>query len=275
MHFVHVMHLFQQIGGVMKNRNLPVEEARIQRLLAVGCSVPAENHSSRPAPDLVVEVRKPEQTHAFDFRASTEYILDLSITNNSYARLTVNDIDGRPPWEDENVTWLGDPSLYALKNGAYRMPSGQKIPYESVLNHRIREVELAPGESREGILLAWRPDTRIPTDYLHDETFPMRIALLDQFGRFHASVIEVRVDRSATMRMPDLTKARGGGLRAGGEQEIRKAHVPGSGPTEKPASDHHPVIEKSAAGNGNPRLRPTQDDLTVQASQREVPDVPG
>ena len=82
-------------------------EARIRRLPAVGCPVPPENHSSR-APDLVVEARKPERTQAFDFRCSTEYILDVRITNNSYARLKVNHIDGRPPWEDENFTWLTD-----------------------------------------------------------------------------------------------------------------------------------------------------------------------
>jgi hypothetical protein len=34
------MHINQ--GAVMKNRNLPVEDARIRGLLAVGCPVPAE-----------------------------------------------------------------------------------------------------------------------------------------------------------------------------------------------------------------------------------------
>src|SRR5713101_3946858 len=135
----------------MKNRNLPVEETRIRRLLAAGCPVPAENHSSR-APDLVVEVCKPERTQAFDFRSSTEYILAVRITNNSYARLKAKTLEGDPPWEDENFTWLGDCRRYMPERKAYRMPSGWKIPYESVLNHRIGEMELAPGESREGIL---------------------------------------------------------------------------------------------------------------------------
>jgi hypothetical protein len=35
-------------------------------------------------------------------------------------------------------------------------------------------------------------------------TFPMRIALIDHFGRSHASLIEVQVDR--TMRMPDFSR---------------------------------------------------------------------
>jgi hypothetical protein len=66
----------------MKNRSLPVEEARIRRLLAVGCLVPEHSHSSG-APDLVIEVRKPERTQAFDFRHSTEYILDLRSCNKT------------------------------------------------------------------------------------------------------------------------------------------------------------------------------------------------
>jgi hypothetical protein len=250
-------------------------EARIRRLPAVGCPVPPENHYSR-APDLVVEVRKPERTQAFDFLHSTEYILAVRFTNNSYAWLTVNDIVGRPPWEDENFFWLMDPRRDAPEKKSYSMPSGRKIPYASVLNHCIGKMELAPGESRKGILLAWSLDTRIPADCLHDETFPLYIALFDQFGRSHLSVIEVRVNRSATMRRPDRTKAYGGGLYAGGELEIRRAPIVGGAPTEKPASDdHHLVREENTAGNGNPPLRPTQDVAPVQESQGEVPDVPG
>jgi hypothetical protein len=72
-------------------------------------------------------------------------------------------------------------------------------------------MELEPGNCYEGMLLAWSIWTRISTDYLHRETFLMRIALIDQFGRSHLSAIEVRVDRSATIRMPDFTK-KGTGL---------------------------------------------------------------
>ena len=250
----------------MKNQNLPVEEARIRRLLAAGCPVPAENHSTG-APGLVVEVHKPERTQAFDFRSSTEYILVVRITNNSYARLKMKTLEGYPLWEDENFTWLGDCRRYRPEKKAYRMPSGREIPYESVLNHCIREMELAPGESREGILLAWSMDTRIPTDYLHDETFPMRIALVDQFGRSHVSVIEVRVDRSATMRMPDLTKAYGGGLYAGGEQEIRRAHVSGGAnrKARKRSSSSHRREHRGERQSAAPLV---QDDLTVQENQK-------
>jgi hypothetical protein len=102
------------------------------------------------------------------------------------------------------------------------MKSGRKIPYESVLNHRIRKMELEPENCYEGVLLAWSIWTRISTDYLHGETFPMDIALIDQFGRSHLSVIEVRVDRSATIRMPDFTKT-GTGLYGGSSSQARAA----------------------------------------------------
>ncbi len=68
------------------------------------------------------------------------------------------------------------------------------------------------------------------------------------------------------MRMPDLTKASGGGLYAGGEQEFRRIHIPGSELTEKPASDHHLVADENAMGDGK-SLPPTEHDLTVHESQ--------
>jgi hypothetical protein len=194
----------------MKNQRVPIEQCRIQRLLAVGCPVPSENHTCQPL-DIVVEVRNSERTQAFDFRFSTEYILDLRIRNASFALLKVQEIHCRPNWKDKNITRLGDPRLNKRDEQAYRMPSGRKIPHESVLNHRLFEMELEPGKSYEGMYLAYSIGTRISTDYLHGEGFPMRIALVDNFGRSHESFIEVRVDRTATTRAPDFTK-KGTGL---------------------------------------------------------------
>lgn len=87
---------------------------------------------------------------------------------------------GIPPWKDKNLTWLGDPRRYDLRQMAYRMPGGRKILYDSVLNHRILEAELEPGYRYEGMLAAFSIQTRISTDYLHGECFPMRLALIDQ-----------------------------------------------------------------------------------------------
>jgi hypothetical protein len=246
----------------MKNCNLPVDEARIRRLLAVGCPVPTTNRSSR-APDLVVEVRAPERTEAFDFRFSTEFIFDVKITNHSFAPLRVEDFLGLPPWKDKNFTWLGDPRLYRPDQKAYQMESGRNIPYKSVLNHLIRKMELEPGKSYEGILLAWSIETRIATDYLHRETFPMRIVLIDQFGRSHPSVIEVRVDRSATIRMPDFSK-KGSGLYG----PSRRSQVRGVVRREDPHTPQRepavsPSLRASSGGLPQGKARCTETDAKM------------
>jgi len=193
-----------------KNQRSLMDESRIRRLLAVGCPVPSENHSRRP-PDIVAELRNSKRTKAFDFRSSTEYILDLVIRNTSFVVLKLQEFRCYPDWKDGHITLLGDPRLYRPDQQEYRMPSGRKIPYDSVLNHRLSEMELEPGKSYEGMFLAWSRQTRISTDYLHGEIFSMRISLTDQFGRRHRSLIEVQVDRSATMRIPNLNN-KGSGL---------------------------------------------------------------
>jgi hypothetical protein len=245
----------------MKNGNVPLEEARTQRLLAVGCPVPVKNHFTRK-PDLVVEVRERERTEAFDFRFSTEFVLDLRIKNTSFARLKVEDVKAFPPWEDKNFTWLVDPRLYTPDQKAYAMESGRKIPYESVLNHRIRKMELEPGDCYEGMLLAWSIWTRISTDYLHRETFPMRIALIDQFGRSHLSVIEVRVDRSATIRMPDVTKKGTGlyGRRSSQARAVVGREDPRM-PQRQPAVS--PYVHASSGGLPQHKARRTATDAEV------------
>jgi hypothetical protein len=212
----------------MKKRNPRVQTARIRRLLAVGCPIPTDNPFN-PPPGLVVEVRNPERTRAFDFRASTEYIFDVRISNNSYAPLKIENLKCRSPWKDSNFTWLGDARRYAPQRKTYRMPGGRRIPYESVLNHCIGERTLEPGESLEGTLLAWSIFTRIPEEYLHDETCRVRIALLDHYGRSHVSIVEVQVDRSATMRPPKITKRFGQELYGGGQHSVSTARIPEKG----------------------------------------------
>jgi hypothetical protein len=201
----------------MNSQEPLLDRASIRRLLAVGCPVPMEEDSP-PVADLVVEVRKPERTVALDFPFSTEFFLDVRITNHSYGRLGIKRVKGCPPWRDEHLTWLGDPRRYMPERRAYRMESGREIPYKSVLNHRLREGELEPGESRKGMLLAWSMFTRIPMDYVHGETFAMRIALIDQYGRSHLSLIEVQVDRSATTRKAKVSRPFGEGLYGGRAQ---------------------------------------------------------
>jgi hypothetical protein len=61
--------------------------------------------------------------------------------------------------------------------------------------------------------------TRIPAEYLHGDTFQLRIALIDHYGRSHRSLIEVRVDRSATMTKASVSTPFGEGLNGGRPQE--------------------------------------------------------
>jgi hypothetical protein len=165
-----------------------------------------------------------------------------------------------PPWKDANFTWLGDPRLYTPDQKAYAMKSGRKIPYESVLNHRIRKMELEPGNCYEGMLLAWSIWTRISTDYLHRETFPMPIALIDQYRRPHLSIIEVRVDRSATIRMPDFTK-KGNGLYGSSQAKAVVGREDPRMPQRHPAVSPH--VHASSGGLPQQQARRTGTDAEV------------
>jgi hypothetical protein len=170
---------------------------------------------------------------------------------------------GLPPWKDENFTWLRDPRLYRPDQKVYQMESGRNIPYESVLNHRIHKTEIEPGGFCEGMLLAWSIETRIPTDYLHRETFPMRIVLIDQLGRSHPSVIEIRVDRSATIRMPDFSK-KGSGLYGPSCWSQVRGVVRGEDPRipqRQPAVS--PDLHASSAGLRQDKARGTETDAEM------------
>jgi hypothetical protein len=81
-----------------------------------------------------------------------------------------------------------------------------------VLNHRVRENgRLEPGESFEGLLLAFTMFDRISSEYLHGETATARVWAIDQYCRKHQAELEILVDRSATMR-PLKLRPRGQGL---------------------------------------------------------------
>lgn len=202
----------------MKRQKRLLDEATIRRLRAVGCPVPMEEDLPL-VPDLIVEVRNPRETVAYDFLRSTEFLLDLRITNHSYGRRGIERVEGSPPWSDEHFTWLGDPRRHMPEKRVYRMPSGREIACELVLNHRFCEEQIEPGESLEGMLLAWSMFTRIPAEYLHGETLPLPIALVDQYKRSHCSLIEVRIDRSATMGTTNVSRRFGGGLDGGRPKE--------------------------------------------------------
>ena len=184
----------------MASKYKPSPDVRlIRRLLAVGCPIPS-NKVEELQSDLTVEASNPASTIAYDRRAGAEYIFSVRITNVSYRALTLYGVRVRMPWV-ARLNWLGDPAKFSCEPYYYRLPSGRKFPYREVINHLVRgEGELGPGASFEGLLLAYTLSDRISPEYLHRDTAPTRLFVIDQFGRKHRSEIEITVDRSATMR---------------------------------------------------------------------------
>jgi hypothetical protein len=161
--------------------------------------------------DLIIEVSQPELTVAYDGRAGTEYVFSVRVTNHSYVRLTVLRYGAVMPWRG-HLLWPGDPRVYTPEREVYRLESGRTFPCDKVLNHHVRERgELKPGESIEGILIAYTMFDRISFDYMHATLAPARLFAVDQFARKHRSDFEILVDRSATMP-PMSLKPMGMGL---------------------------------------------------------------
>jgi hypothetical protein len=186
------------------------DAAVFRRLLAAGCPMPLQIDDKTPA-DLTLALSKLELAVAYDRRASSEYVFPLRITNHSYARLQVCGFRAGMQW-NRRLFLLAEPQRPSPEVDGYRLQSGRTFPRGEVLNHRIGECGgLAPGESMEGVLLGFQIFGRIPFDYLHGTFAPTTISVFDQFGRSYRSEIEVRIDRSATMR-PLLRRPRGAGL---------------------------------------------------------------
>jgi hypothetical protein len=161
--------------------------------------------------DLTIAVSKSELAVAYDRRASSEYVFPVRITNHSYAHLEVCKFRAGMPWK-RRLFLLADTQPYSPEMEGYRLESGRTFPRMEVLNHRMGECGgLGPGESMEGVLLGLQIFCRIPFDYLHGTIVPAEISVVDQFGRRHGSEIEVRIDRSATMR-PLIRRPRGTSL---------------------------------------------------------------
>ena len=181
-----------------------------QRLLAAGCPMPLKIDDQTPS-DLTIAVSNNILAVAYDRRASSEYVLPVRITNHSYAHLDMCEFRAGMPWK-RRLFLLAEPQPSSLGMEGYRLESGRTFPRGEVLNHRIGECGgLGPGECMEGVLLGLQIFCRIPFDYLHGTIVPAGISVFDQFGRRHRSEIEVRIDRSATMR-PFLGRPRGTGL---------------------------------------------------------------
>jgi hypothetical protein len=236
------MHLFREEAKSMKHG---VYEKRMvaARLQAAGIPLPVEDHSATQ-PDLLVESLK--GSRVFDRIVGCECVLNVRISNNSYGNLKVDKLRGHLLEVDWLLTFQGDPKEHNPECKTYRMPSGRSLRRDSVLNHRLGG-EIAPGTSMEGKLLAFSFNEKIPEDYPHGLSVPLEVILTDQYGRKHASIIEVLVDRTATMPKPQAFSRVGRGLYDGCPLETPKF--------DYRAPSEHPVGNANA---GESAEKPTE-----------------
>jgi hypothetical protein len=210
MHIVHMMHQFREEAKPM---SLSANEQTIvtARLQAAGIPVLLKDQSAIK-PDLMVESLK--RGRAFDLKMGSEFLLNLRISSQSYVNLKISKVQGHLLEANWGLTLQGDPKEHDPDRKMYRMLSGSRVRYKSVLNHRLRD-EIAPGGSIEGKLLALSVTMRIPKEYPHGLSVPLEVILTDQYGRQFASIIEVSVDRTATMSKPEVFDRVGRGLYEG------------------------------------------------------------
>jgi hypothetical protein len=206
----------------------------VARLRAAGVSVPAEPHS-RAEPDLLVESLS--GSRAFDLKTSSECLLNVRISNVSYGRLQLCDPRANLLDEDWKFSFQEDARQYEPKRKMYRMLSGRRIGYDSVLNHRLSS-QIAPGASIEGWLLAFNLEEKIPWEHLDRTMVSLRLVLTDQYGRDHESICDVTVDRTDTMPKPRIAWRDGSGLYSGGSRRVLEFD--------------HSLKARNAVGKGKP-----------------------
>jgi hypothetical protein len=178
------------------------------RLRAAGIPLPPEEQSVMN-PDLRVVCLK--GSRAFTMKMGSEFLLNLRITNDSYADLQIEKLQGRLLAANGWLEFQGDSMEHHRDRKTYRTPGGRYVRHKSVLNHRLRR-KIAPGASVEGKLLAFSFTGEIPGEYLHGERVPLELILTDQYGRRFPSIFGATVDRSATMAKPEVVSRVGRGL---------------------------------------------------------------
>lgn len=196
----------------MTNRNRE-HDLLTRRLIAAGCRV-TTGEEANVEPDITIEAHDATDNKVFDLhsRGGIGYIFHLKITNRAYRSLFISDFMFRTLWKDPHFTWLKDIKQYRPKSEEYRHPGGRVFRREEVLNHCTGELgKLNPGKPKEGYLLAWSIH-KIPADYLHGTRIPAEIAIIDHFGRPHATEIELCVDRSAKLKTVTRKGSANGGL---------------------------------------------------------------
>jgi hypothetical protein len=180
----------------------------IASLRAAGCPVPDGNEPGLPS-DLTVELSRPAETRTYFYNHGAECVLALRVTNHSFNSLEIKRYCIQLPWPAPALACLVAPVIHETGREAYRLPRAGEFPYDSVLNHRVRELgQINPGENLEGILLAYSP-APIATDCLHNESFPANLSIFDQYGRQHSSCIDMIGDRSSSIDWEKLQRRPG------------------------------------------------------------------
>ncbi len=195
----------------MKDKNA-VDQTLIRRLRVAGCPMP-EDCEDDPMPGLAIVVSRPEITKAYVLHSWVEYVFAVRISNDSYGPLEIQKFKCQLPWPTRLIGRM-DPRIRQPEKQAYRLPgSGREFPYERVLNHRSGRVgSINPGDSLEGILLAFRRCQRFPDECFAGSVIPAELSIVDQYGWKHFSQIEVRVDRTAIINSLKLARRQGRGL---------------------------------------------------------------
>jgi hypothetical protein len=196
----------------MKNYSYKQINSFTGRFLAAGIPVPDGLQALKKA-DLTVEVRDAAATKMFGYRSDTEYVLDVRITNHSYAALRISMIELLLPWERASFMWIGESERGNEKRRmVYGLPSGREFSTDVVLNPRDnKSLLLEPEGYVEGVLLGWSMDWRIPEECAHGSAVSVQLVSVDQWGRSHPATVELEVDWSAMIRVPS-TRRPGKGL---------------------------------------------------------------
>lgn len=196
----------------MKHKNA-LDQILIRRLRDAGCPTP-EDCEDDPMPGVRIGVGRPEITRVYVMPGWTEYVLALRVTNRSFTRLEVQEFKCRFFWRVQLIGPMA-PRIQGPEIRKYRLPgSGKQFPYELVINHRTgRSGSINPGDSLEGILLAFRKAPRVPDECLvHPPVIPAELSVVDQHGREHVSQIEVEVDRTDIIKSLRPVRRPGQGL---------------------------------------------------------------
>lgn len=178
----------------------------IRSLQALGC--PASPGESSAEPDFGVKQPSPGKVYVMHPRGQEEIVVPVTVTNLSYAPLTICGFQCRMPQGTVHAQWL-HPATPESDN--FRLPSGRQFPRCALLNCAEHHHTLDCNESVTGILLGLA-DCDFPDDYLHGEEFSAELVIIDQHGRRHASEIFVVVERTTQMAAIDFTRKPGPGL---------------------------------------------------------------